>query len=126
MPEPLGRVLVVDDDDGIRRFAERALRHGGYEVMTACDGFDAMRVTDTQPRFDLFIIDVVMPGMRGDELARRLRDRDPGIKVLYFTGYGDQFLALRPLLREHEAVLLKPVTVKDFLSAVSQRLQRTG
>ena len=100
------------------------LSHGGYEVVTACDGSEAIRLVEAQPRFDLFVIDVMMPGMRGDELARRLHDRDPEIKVLYFTGYADQFFALRPMLRENETVLVKPVTMKEFLEAVSHRIQR--
>jgi CheY-like chemotaxis protein len=124
MAQPLSRrVLVVDDDEGIRHFAERALTSSGYEVETACDGPDALRVVAAQPRFDLFVLDVMMPGMRGDELARRLHDRDPETKVLYFTGYADQFFATRPMLRENEAVLVKPVTLRAFLEAVSHRLQ---
>src|SRR5262245_10733684 len=123
MAQPLSRVLVVDDDEGIRHFAARALRHGGYEVVTASDGSDAIRIVEAQARFDLFVIDLMMPGMRGDELARRLHDRDPEIKVLYFTGYADQFFALRPKLRENEAVLVKPVTMNEFLEAVSHRIQ---
>jgi CheY-like chemotaxis protein len=55
----------------------------------------ALRLVDAQPRFDLFVLDVVMPGMRGDELARRLHDRDPETKVIYFTGYADQLLPRR-------------------------------
>jgi two-component system cell cycle sensor histidine kinase/response regulator CckA len=117
------RVLVVDDDEGIRQFAARALASGGYEVETACDGQDALRSIEARPPFDLFIIDVMMPGMRGDELARRLHDRDPETKVLYFTGYADQFFATRPMLRENEVVLVKPVTVRAFLEAVSRRIQ---
>lgn len=124
MAEPLTRVLVVDDDEGIRNFAARALTRGGYEVLTARDGPDAMRLVDSQPRFDLYVIDVMMPGMRGDELARRLHDRDPETKVLYFTGYADQFFALRPMLRKNETVLVKPVTLKAFLDAVSRRIQQ--
>ncbi len=123
MTTPVFRVLVVDDDEGIRHFAARALGHGGYEVVTACDGLEAIRLVETLPRFDLFVLDVKMPGMRGDELARRLHDRDPNIKVVYFTGYADQFFALRPLLRENETVLVKPVTMEEFLNAVSHRLQ---
>jgi len=123
MTQPLRRVLVVDDDEAIRSFATRVLTHGGYDVATAGDGSEALRLVDTQPPFDLFVLDVMMPGMRGDELARRLHDRDPETRVLYFTGYADQFFALRPILREHEAVLVKPVTVRTFLEAVSQRLQ---
>ena len=124
MTQPLSRrVLVVDDDAGIRQFAERALGHSGYEVVTASDGPEALRLVAAQPRFDLFILDVMMPGMRGDELARRLHDRDPETRVLYFTGYADQFFATRPMLRENEAVLVKPVTLRAFLEAVSRRLQ---
>jgi CheY-like chemotaxis protein len=123
MAHTLSRILVVDDDEGIRHFAERALRSAGYEVEAARDGRDALRVVDAQPRFDLYILDVMMPGMRGDELARRLHDRDPETKVLYFTGYADQFFATRPMLRENEEVLVKPVTVRAFLEAVSRRIQ---
>ena len=124
MTQPLARVLVVDDDEGIRNFAVKALGRAGYDVATAVDGRDALRLIESQARFDLFIIDVMMPGMRGDELARRLHDRDPETKVLYFTGYADQFFALRPMLRENEAVLVKPVTLGAFLEAVSLRMQR--
>lgn len=124
MAQLLSRVLVVDDDEGIRRFAARALGHAGYQVETASDGSEAIRLVEAEPRFDLFVIDVMMPGMRGDELARRLHDRDPEIKVLYFTGYADQFFALRPVLRENETVLVKPVTMSEFLEAVSHRIQR--
>ena len=124
MAQLLSRVLVVDDDEGIRRFAARALGHAGYQAVTASDGSEAIRLVEAEPRFDLFVIDVMMPGMRGDELARRLHDRDPEIKVLYFTGYADQFFALRPMLRENETVLVKPVTLNEFLEAVSHRIQR--
>ncbi len=120
------RVLVVDDDEGIQRFAARVLRQAGYDVVTASDGLEAIRVVETQPLFDLFVLDVMMPGMRGDELARRLHDRDPSIKVLYFTGYADQFFALRPTLRENESVLVKPVTMSEFLEAVSHRIGRSA
>ena len=123
MAQPLPRVLVVDDDEGIRHFALKALGRAGYDVVTACDGPDALRLVAAQPRFDLFVIDVMMPGMRGDELARRLHDREPDTKVLYFTGYADQFFATRPMLRENEAVLVKPVTVRGFREAVSRRLR---
>ena len=124
MAQSVSRVLVVDDDEGIRHFTSKALAAGGYESMTACDGPDALRVVQAQPRFDLFLLDVMMPGMRGDELARRLHDRDPETRVLYFTGYADQFQALRPMLREHEAVLVKPVSVKGLLDAVGHRLKQ--
>jgi len=126
MTTPVFRILIVDDDEGIRHFAARALSHGGYDVVTACDGLDAIRIVESEPRFDLFVLDVKMPGMRGDELARRLHARDPTIKVVYFTGYADQFFALLPVLRENETVLVKPVTMEAFLNAVSHRIQHSA
>jgi two-component system, cell cycle sensor histidine kinase and response regulator CckA len=120
------RVLVVDDDEGIRNFAARVLGRSAYAVVTACDGPDALRIVESEPRFDLFVIDVMMPGMRGDELARRLHDRNPEVKILYFTGYADQFFALRPVLRQHESVLVKPVTMTEFLDAVANRLRQSA
>ena len=126
MAQPLFRVLVVDDDEGIRHFAAKALALGGYDVVTAGDGLEAIRLVEAQPRFDLFVIDVMMPGMRGDELARRLHDRDPETKVLYFTGYAEQFFALRPMLRENEVVLVKPVTIQELLETVSHRIKRSA
>src|SRR5882672_3616521 len=120
---PAIRVLVVDDEHSIRWFADRALRHGGYEVAVAVDGPDALRIVDTQSvPFDLFVVDLVMPQMRGDELSRQLRQRDPDAKVLYFTGYSDRLFEERTTLWEHETFLEKPVTVNGLLEAVSMAL----
>jgi len=83
------RVLVVDDEESIRTFASRALRDAGYDVVMASDGPDALAIVEQRGSFDLYIIDLMMPQMRGDEVARRLRQADPGVKILYFTGYSD-------------------------------------
>jgi two-component system cell cycle sensor histidine kinase/response regulator CckA len=116
----LRRVLVVDDEASIRAFVERALRSGGYEVTVAADGPEALRLVEEQrPPFDLFVVDVMMPHMRGDELARRLRQRDLGAKVLYFTGYSDDLFAKRQPLWQDEAFLEKPAAIGELLEAVS-------
>jgi two-component system cell cycle sensor histidine kinase/response regulator CckA len=118
-PEAL-RVLVVDDELAIRTFAERALSGAGYEVVVASNGPEALRLVEVQPRpFDVFVSDVMMPQMRGDELGRRLRQRDPDVKVLYLTGYSDRLFEERNVLWEHEAFVEKPVSVKGLLEAVS-------
>jgi two-component system, cell cycle sensor histidine kinase and response regulator CckA len=113
------RVLVVDDEISVRTFAERALSDAGYEVVVASDGPDALRIVEAQRRFDVFVLDVMMPQMRGDELGRRLRQRDPDVKVLYFTGYADRLFDERKLLWEHEAFIEKPVAIRGLLEAVS-------
>lgn len=116
------RVLVVDDEESVRTFAVRVLRDAGYAVDAASDGHDALRMVDHEGAFDLFVIDLVMPNMGGDELARRLRQRDPDAKVLFFTGYSDRLFTERTVLWEHEAFLDKPVTITGLLEAVSMIL----
>jgi two-component system, cell cycle sensor histidine kinase and response regulator CckA len=113
------RVLVVDDEESIRRFAGRALRDAGYEVVVASDGPEALRIVEEQGPFDVFVIDLMMPHMRGDELAGHLRRMHPDVKVLYFTGYIDRLFERRKALWEHEAIVEKPVTVKGLREAVS-------
>jgi two-component system cell cycle sensor histidine kinase/response regulator CckA len=115
----LTRVLVVDDEQSIRTFAGRALRDAGYEVAVASDGPEALRIVEEQVPFDVFVIDILMPEMRGDELARRIRQMDADAKVLYFTGYSDVLFKEKMTLWEHEAFIEKPVSVKALLEAVS-------
>ena len=119
---PLPRVLVVDDEDAILKFATRVLEPVGYEVVVASDGWDALRIIDAQRPFDLFVIDVIMPKMRGDELAQRLHRRDPDTKVLYCTGHKGQLFQARPVLGRTEAFVEKPITATDLRDAVSQLL----
>ena len=101
------RVLVVDDDEAVRSFVARALQEAGYEVVSAADGRDALRVVDGQARFDVCVLDVMMPGMTGDELGCQLRARDPDAKILYFTGFADRLFNDRTGLGAHEAFLDK-------------------
>ena len=114
------RVLVVDDERSVLTFVARVLRGAGYDVVVATDGPEALRLVEAQPRpFDVFVVDVVMPRMRGDELGRRLRQQDPDVKVLYFTGFSDRLFESRQALWEHEAFIDKPATVRGLLEAVS-------
>ena len=113
------RVLVVDDEESIRTFTQRVLRDAGYEVVLASDGPEALSLAETQGPFDLFVIDVVMPHMMGNDLARRLRARDPDMKALYFTGYSDRLFQEKSMLWENEAFLEKPVPIDGLLEAVS-------
>ena len=98
------RVLIVDDEESVLTFAERALRLAGYETVAVADGPDALKIWNDQGPFDLLLADVVMPGMHGNELARRLRLVNPDLRVLYFTGYSDQLFADKATLWENEAL----------------------
>ena len=116
--QPL-RVLIVDDEEPVRKFVERVLRDAGYETALAGDGVEAMQVAASMAAFDLLVTDVMMPQMTGDELARRLRQSERSLKVLYLTGYADQLFKEKITLWEDEAFLDKPCSVKGLLQAVS-------
>ncbi len=90
---PAGRgesVLVAEDDDAVRRVAERILEGAGYSVRAVSGGAEALEALDDPGAdFDLLLADVVMPGMRGDDLARRAVSLRPGLHVLFMSGYSD-------------------------------------
>jgi CheY-like chemotaxis protein len=112
-------VLVVDDEEAIRRFVERVLREAGYKTSVAGNGVEALDAAAKLESFDLLVTDVMMPHMTGDELARRLRQDRPSLKVLYLTGYSDSLFKEKITLWEGEAYLDKPCSVTSLLQAVS-------
>jgi CheY-like chemotaxis protein len=113
------RVLVIDDEEPVRKYVERVLREAGYDTTAASDGPEALDIAAAQPPFKLVVTDLLMPKMNGDELARRLRQRDPSLKVLYLTGFSDRLFKDKVTLWEDEAFLEKPCSVKAVLEAVS-------
>jgi two-component system cell cycle sensor histidine kinase/response regulator CckA len=112
-------VLVVDDEEPVRRFVERVMREAGYTTAVAADGAEAIQVAATLDPFDVVITDVMMPRMSGDELARRLRASRPLLKVLYLTGFSDRLFKDKVTLWEDEAFLDKPCSINGLLEAVS-------
>jgi CheY-like chemotaxis protein len=112
-------VLVVDDEDLVRKFVERVLREAGYQTAIASDGPEALEVAAKLETFDMLVTDLMMPQMTGDELARRLRITTPALKVLYLTGFSDRLFKEKVTLWADEAFLDKPCSVKGLLQAVS-------
>lgn len=91
--QPAGpTVLLVEDEDSLRRLTSRILAKGGFTVLAAEDIEDALRLAAETPP-DLLLTDVVMPGLSGQELAQRLRAERPALRVLYLSGYTDAVLA---------------------------------
>lgn len=111
--------LVVDDEEPVRKFVERALQSGGYRTVGANDGAEALEVAAKLVDFDILVTDVMMPKMTGDELARRLRQTKTHLKVLYLTGFSDRLFKEKVTLWQDEAFLDKPCTIKGLLQAVS-------
>lgn len=114
------RVLVVDDEEAPRRTTARALRKARYEVSEAGNGHQALDIIEQSEPFDLYVLDVTMPVMRGTELAERIRRRQPDARILYFTGNSDAlFESGREVLAGSEAFIEKPASLKDVLEAAS-------
>jgi CheY-like chemotaxis protein len=112
------RVLVVDDDAATRQFLSMVLETAGYETTVSADGPAALSAWHEHGPFDVVVTDVMMPQMRGYELARRVRQIQPDIKVLYVTGFSDALFAEKSRLWEHEAFLDKPCTPDSLLQAL--------
>jgi CheY-like chemotaxis protein len=113
------RILIVDDEEPVRRFVERVLRAAGYQTTTTGGGTEALAVAQNPDSFDVLVTDLMMPQMTGDELARRLRQAQPKLKVLYLTGFSDRLFKEKVMLWEGEAFLEKPCSVKGLQEAVS-------
>ena len=116
------RILAVDDEDGVLRFVRSALTHFGYEVVTATGGALALELDRHSGPFDLLLTDLLMPNMRGDELALKMHAVRPGIRILYMTGYPQQLFQSRSKLDAHESLVEKPVTIDELHAAVQRAL----
>jgi two-component system cell cycle sensor histidine kinase/response regulator CckA len=80
-------ILLVDDEDTVRRVTGRLLEKLGYEVTTAADGAEALDLLESAGPFDLVLTDVVMPGMTGIEMADQIREIRPAQRILFTSGY---------------------------------------
>lgn len=101
-------VLVVEDAEGLRDFARRLLERQGCHVVVASDAEEALTAFAQNPAVDLLLTDVVMPGLGGPELARRLRDRRPTLKVIYMSGYTEDTIVNRTVPMSGVGFLQKP------------------
>jgi PAS domain S-box-containing protein len=119
-------VLVVEDEDVVRRLATLALRSAGFEVIDARGGPEAIAAFERAERVDLVLTDVVMPGMPGRELADRLLARRPGLPVLFMSGYTDDAVTRGGELREGTVLLQKPFTPGALVGKVREVLANGG
>jgi len=117
-------VLVTEDEDAVRNLAIRILRRFGYKVLEACDGEDALRLSsEYKDPIDLLLTDVVMPGIDGKELAERMKNQRPGIKVLYMSGYTDSAIIRHGILEEKMNFLQKPFDPKTLARKVREVIE---
>jgi signal transduction histidine kinase len=110
-------VLVVEDEDAVRHFAVESLRRHGYQVLQSSSGEEALNVASTHDgAIHLLLTDVVMPGMKGPELALRLRRLRPGLRVLLMSGYAAEIVTADDL--KDAALVSKPFSPASLSRAV--------
>jgi PAS domain S-box-containing protein len=112
------RILVVEDEEGVRRVTERILCAHGYEVTAASGPEAALSLVETAD-VDLVLTDVVMPGMSGAMLVERLREEEPRLPAIFMSGYTDRPGALPP----DAAFLSKPFSRQELLDRVADALE---
>jgi two-component system, cell cycle sensor histidine kinase and response regulator CckA len=106
-------VLVADDETPLREAVVEILRATGYIVFEAQSALDAINIAEQQGKLDILLTDVVMPGLRGPELARRVSERHPGVHVIYMSGYAEGLLEMQ--LPPNSAFLQKPFRFATLL-----------
>jgi CheY-like chemotaxis protein len=112
-------VLVVDDEEGLRDLLCRTLEAEGYRTLAAGHGGEALEVMETTPEaVDLVVTDVVMPGMDGRELGRRLAQRWPDLPVLYISAYDVNDIFRRGSPRTSAPFLQKPFPLEGLVTTV--------
>jgi CheY-like chemotaxis protein len=119
-------ILLVEDEPQVRAVARRILEQGGYRVLEAGNGGEALAVSGTFPgEIHLLISDVVLPGLNGPELTRRLRDGRPGLLAVLISGYPGEAIASRGAGTSELALIAKPFSAETLKRTVRSVLDRS-
>jgi two-component system cell cycle sensor histidine kinase/response regulator CckA len=117
-----GKILLVEDEEGLRALNARGLASRGYTVLEAGNGVEALEVLEKQGAVDLVVSDVVMPEMDGPTLLKELRQRDPSVKIIFVSGYAEEAFQKNLPSEEQYAFLAKPFTLKQLVAAVKETM----
>jgi CheY-like chemotaxis protein len=118
------RVLLAEDEEGMRELCSRKLRSMGFEVTACGDGREALdRFLEQETPYDLVITDQNMPRLNGDRLVRSIREEGSQVPVLLYTGYLDQYTGQEVATCGADRVLQKPLPLADFQAVVQSLLK---
>ena len=122
-----GRILVVEDEEMVRQTAKRILKHLGYDVVLAVNGRDGVEVYDREEgKFDLVLLDMVMPEMNGTDCFRALRQRNPSVAVVLSSGFARDANIDGLLGEGARGFLRKPYTTAELSKTLAEALARPG
>lgn len=123
LPRGSETILVVEDEEEVRKLAVEILRRQKYKVLEAANGEEALVIPEKlKGPIHLLLTDVVMPGLNGPELARRLKYLYPEIKVIFMSGYSDKGIFQRGILDPETGLLQKPFTLESLTGKVREVL----
>ena len=117
-------VLLVEDDESVGLMIKMVLEHDGYHVLVATNGQSALQQFDhNQAQIDLVLTDIILPGgMSGVELAESLLARQPGLKVIFSTGYSTDRVARNLPLEDGANFIQKPYETASLLQIIRRAL----
>jgi CheY-like chemotaxis protein len=123
MPTGDETIVLVEDDASVRAFAARVLGMAGYRVLEADSPFRGLALVEVEDaRVDAILTDIIMPGMNGCELAKRVWAKRPQMPVLYMSGYTDQVLREQDMSLDDGSLLEKPFTASQLLGKMREVL----
>lgn len=118
------RILVVDDEYPVRNVLAMSLEHLGYQVTSVASGIEAIELYSTsKDGYDLVILDMLMPELTGEKVFFRLREIDPGARVLIISGFSSQQLVLKILREGGKGFIQKPFTISELSKQVRECLE---
>lgn len=118
-----GVVLLVEDEAPVRAFASRALAHRGFQVIEAGTAEDALELLeDPDLKIDIFVTDVVMPGLDGPSWVRQARQTRPDVPVVFMSGYAEDVFKSQGARIEDSAFLAKPFSLVELTAIVNQQM----
>lgn len=116
-------ILVAEDDPTLRKLFIEVLGSVGYEVIMAEDGLEAVRkFRDHRDEIRLALLDIIMPGKNGKEVADEIRKVNPGIRVVFTSGYAVDIMGTRSAIGPDEDFIMKPVGPRELLRKIRQSL----
>jgi len=119
----MARILLAEDDDQMRGFLSRGLRRAGHAVDAVADGETALQRSH-HVEYDLLLADVVMPGIDGIELARRLTARQPGLRIMFITGFAAVAMQDERLAPQRPRILSKPFHLRHLIAEIEALLSQ--